>query len=648
MFYYEVAPADKSYKNDSLLTYCSESKLEIGQIVVVKVRTKTINAFVVKPSSKPSFKVKEIDNVYTNITLPVKLVDLFMWFCEYYPGLLGASASLFLPNSIAQKIRLVTDPPKKVVKNIPNLPILTKQQEQIINEIISDDSPVHIIHGDTGSGKTRIYIELCRKILANGKSVLILTPEISLTPQIAEQFYEQFGNNVLITHSSLTIAKRREIWLKSMERNKPNVIIGPRSALFMPLSNIGLIVVDEFHDSAYKQEQSPRYHALRVAAKLNNIHHSKLILGSATPPIEDYFYTLNKGSRIHRLNELPKKLTASKTIKVVLLNQDSERTNYDLLSKTLINELSENLQDNQQSLVFINKRGTTRTIICQNCGWIDECNRCNIPYVYHHDKNILLCHTCGQKTAVKSSCPECGSTDIHFKNPGTKQIAADLEKIFPNAKIGRYDKDNKKNETFSANHQKILSGEIDILVGTQLLTKGHDLPNLSLVGVLNSESGLQFPDYSSAEKNFQLLHQIVGRVGRGHLPGRVIVQTFRNPEKIKYLTEQKTDTWQNFYDSELASRKQYGYPPFVFILKIEMSRAKESTLIKNIEQLASQISTKYPNVQIVGPAPSLISLRNNRYFWQIIIKSKRRSLLTEIVSSLPKDCSYDLDPINLI
>jgi primosomal protein N' (replication factor Y) len=259
-----------------------------------------------------------------------------------------------------------------------------------------------------------------------------------------------------------------------------------------------------------------------------------------------------------------------------------------------------------------------------------------------------LCHTCGSKANIYKNCPECNNHNLIYKNPGTKQIEANLKKIFPLAKIGRYDKDNTKTETFSAMHSDIMSGKVDILVGTQLLSKGHDLPKLTLVGILNADSGLQIPDYSSSEKNFQILQQIIGRVGRGHLPGEVVIQSYGDKNKLSNLIEQNNYTWQKFYEIELKNRKAFNYPPYCFILKVEISRKNEDNLVKNISEFSIKIAKKHPNVEIIGPAPSLISKRNNNHYWQIIIKSKNRSVLKEIISDLPNNCSYDLDPINLI
>jgi primosomal protein N' (replication factor Y) (superfamily II helicase) len=647
VFYYEVAPADRAYKGLSLLTYCSDSSLSLGQIVVVRVRTQTITGFIVREVQKPDFSVKSIDYSYDKLVVPPTQIKFFENLNSYYPGNIGATAALFLPNITKNHKDPVISPYESDVEKHNTLPKLTHQQSQIYDQIIDSKTSTHVVHGDTGTGKTRLYLELAKHMNNKNKSVMILTPEISLTPQLSEQFIDQF-NDVFLIHSKLSVRQKRDMWLAINSSKKPVVIIGARSALFSPVNNLGLIVLDEFHDNAYKQDQTPRYQAVRASAILSKISGSKLVLGSATPPVEDYFYALKAGAKLHRLTEQPNSYSVKRNVKIVKLNDPNERTSYDLISKTLLAMIASNLDKHQQTMVFLNKRGSSRTILCESCGWTMDCDRCNIPYIYHADKHSLICHTCNKKIDAPNNCMSCGSQSIIFKNPGTKAIESSLRKAFPNAKIGRYDKDNTPSETFATNYPSIKSGKIDILVGTQLLSKGHDLPKLSLVAILLAEGGLQFPDFSSKERNFQILHQIIGRVGRGHLDGEVLLQTLNEPETVIEKTEHKINTWTNFYEKELIERRKFRYPPFCFMLKIELSRASESNVIKNTESLATKISKDFPSVEIIGPGPALSDKKNNKWYWQIVVKSSKRSILGEIVRSLPKNCSYDLDPVDLL
>jgi len=647
MNYYEVAPAERAYKGNKLLTYCSVEHLSPGQIIVVKLRTTKIHAIVIKSVKKPDFKVSNIEN-HTNLLITTEQLQLFEWLKEYYPAGIGSIAGLFTPPSFIKNMENVKN--NDVTNTSANLvlPKLTNHQTATIKSILDSKNQTHIIHGDTGTGKTRVYIELAKKIIVQNKSVIILTPEISLTPQLFEQFNGSF-NRVTMVHSGLTVANRRDIWMQINSEPKPQIILGPRSALFYPLSNIGLIVIDEFHDSAYKQDQAPKYNAIRVSAMLAKLNGAKLVLGSATPPIEDYFYATSRGSEVHRISEKPLENGSIKNLYIVDLGQESERTQHPMLSKSLLDLVSKKLEAKEQVMLFLNKRGSSRLVICQSCGWHADCKRCNIPYTYHLDNHRLVCHICNSSESAPNNCPVCNSNEILFKNPGTKAIVESLERLFPKAKIGRYDKDNKVNETFSANQQSISAGDVDILVGTQLLVKGHDLPKLGLVGILLAEGNLQFPDYNSEEKSFQLLHQIAGRVGRGHISGDVVLQTYTPKSKISGYINHGDKDWINFYSHELQQREKYNFPPFCFLLKIEVTRKTEKTAEKFAHQLFEKLEVDFPaKIELLGPTPAFFYKRNNEFRWQIIVKSKSRSTLLEVIKSLPSSCTYDIDPISLL
>lgn len=646
MFYYLIAPAERTYQGKELLTYSSKKKLASGQAVVVKVRTITTSAFVFREVVKPTFSVNPIDAALTNITIPSNLVKLFEWMNQYYPAGVGATASLYIPRSISKQYETIENNNSVEIIKKSKEPTLTGQQTTIVKTIEQSKTQTHIIHGDTGTGKTLVYIELAKKIIQQKKSVIILTPEISLTPQLAEQFRESFSS-LHIVHSGLSSKERRSIWLLIQTCTTPQIVIGPRSALFYPLKSVGMIIVDEFHDSAYKQDQSPRYNAVRVAAMLVKINASKLVLGSATPPIEDYFYALKMGAEVHRLTEKPLDSLANR-IHLVNLSAKNERTNYPLLSKTLLDLIHQKLQAKQQIMIFLNKRGSSRLVVCQNCGWHSVCDRCNIPYTYHHDSHFLICHTCASSLPAPNNCPDCLSENILFKNPGTKAITEYLRAIFPQAIIGRYDKDNSKHETFTAQQGKIQQGKVDILVGTQLLVKGHDLPKLSLVAILLADNALQFPDFSSEERAFQLLHQIAGRVGRGHNKGDIVLQTYSPSSKLNDYVEHKINSWQDFYASQLRERQKYNFPPYCYLMKIEIARATEKTA----ETFARKITTKLlgaaTDLEILGPAPSFMYKRSDKWHWQIIVKSKKRSSLIDLIKELPGGCTYDIDPSSLL
>jgi primosomal protein N' (replication factor Y) len=299
-------------------------------------------------------------------------------------------------------------------------------------------------------------------------------------------------------------------------------------------------------------------------------------------------------------------------------------------------------------MLFLNKRGSARLLVCQQCGWFATCDRCDLPYTYHGDNHTLRCHTCGRQRSAPNSCEDCGSSDIIFKSPGTKAIETAIRSLFPDSRIARFDKDNTKDERFSAQASAVASGEIDILIGTQLLAKGHDLPKLSLVGILMADNELQFPDFSSEERSYQLLHQLAGRVGRGHRDGTVVVQTY-NPKSISIQDVQHDkDSWELFYKNQLVQRKQFFFPPFCFLLKIEVQRAKSENAERICTSIAEKINQDFKSVAIVGPTPSFIARRNGQWSWQLIIKSPNRGQLLAITKILPPKTTFDIDPISLL
>lgn len=646
MYYYEVAPASRTYHGTTPLTYCSSEQLSLGQIVVVKIRSSSAIGFIVSAVEKPDFKTAEIAEA-SSLTLPSEHIELFQWLLEYYPAPLGLIAQQFLPLSkikdyvLAEKSAYTSS--KKAIHELP----LTAEQKKAYAAITTVSKSV-LLHGDTGSGKTRIYIELAKATLKSGKSVLVLVPEIALSPQIVRSFESQISAPIHVTHSGLTPAKRRNVWQAIASTTEPQIVIGPRSALFTPVQNIGLIVIDEFHEPAYKQDQAPYYQAVRLAGKLAQLHSAQYIMGSATPPIGEYYIAEQRKLPIVRMQEkaVIAEHAATQT-HVVNVREPDEKTRYPLLSQTLLQKIREALNRQEQILLFLNKRGSARMILCQSCGWHAVCDRCDLPFTYHGDTHKLQCHTCGNQQSTPVVCPECKSHDIMFKSPGTKAIVEAIMNAFPDAGIARFDMDNRKAERFDARQDEIMRGEIDILIGTQLLAKGHDLPRLSLVGILLAENELQFPDYTSSERSYQLMHQLIGRVGRGHRAGEVVVQTY-DPENVAVQTAIKNYSWEQFYQSQLQERQQFEFPPFYYIMKIEVTRARPQTVASSCDQIIKFLRESSEPIKISDPTPSFIEKRNNTWTWQIIVKAKQRSALTRLSKSIPVKCIVNLDPSNLL
>ena len=645
MYYYEVIPASNNFHGKEPLTYAFDAKLKVGQIVSVPLRNKSCNGLVIGRVDKPDFKTVAIKKAFEKIIIGGAYINLLLWLKQFYPGNLGAATQMFAP-SLLQDINSEYNPRKMAAPELSGLPKLTGEQSEAYHSISKQKHKSYIIHGVTGSGKTRLYIELAKDNIKEGKSVIILTPEISLTAPIARQFEEIFGARVKINHSSLTPKQKRELWQEILLTSEPLVVIGPRSSLFLPLKNPGLIVVDEFHEPAYKQESSPFYHANRVASKLAELASAKVIFGSATPPVSDYYLALKKNVPIIKLKfpAITQKAAVNK-YEIVDLLDSSENSGRPLISKTLIERIKHSLNNEEQAMLFINKRGSARSISCQDCGYKELCQRCDLPMVYHADEHIVRCHTCGAKKAPPKKCPECSSIKIYFSSPGTKAIAEDLRKLFPNANIARFDKDNKKAERLENTYDSVLK-DVDIIVGTQIIAKGHDLPRLSLVAMLLAENGLDFPDFSSEERSYQLMKQLSGRINRGHREGLFVIQTFNKSGRL--LKSATRESWDEFFDSELQQRRKHGFPPFYSALKVESARKSRKSAEQSLEKLMDKLSARFNNIEFLGPSPSFIEKKASNWHWQLVIKARNRSDLAKLASEIPSSFRTDIDPANFL
>lgn len=644
MYYFEVMVGSNSYHGSEALTYSFDEKIVAGTIVSVPLRKSRVSGIVIKITSKPSFQVKPIIAVQTTKPLPASTTKLASWLGTYYPSPSGAVVSQFIPGNLLQNLT-VPPPLKRKTRTTTALPPLSAQQEQALTTINSSDVRAALVHGDTGTGKTRLYAELALQSLMVDKSVIVLTPEIGLTSQLAANL-SHLPAPIVVFHSGLTTAARRNLWLQVLYSNEPLVIVGPRSALFVPLHSIGLIVVDEAHDGAYKQDQSPKYNALRVAAKLAELHNARLIFGTATPLISEYFFLEAKHIPTVRLTENAKGESSPVTTKIVDGNDRSQFSRHPFLSNVLLDEIGSSLAANKQSLVFLNRRGTARIVLCQNADWQALCPNCDLPLTYHSDTHNMRCHTCGYHAPPVLNCPVCGSSDIVFKSIGTKAVAEALTSLFPSATVRRFDTDNKKDERLDLHYQDIRDGNVDIVVGTQMLVKGLDLPNLATVGVVAADSSLYFPDYTAEEQTYQLLTQVVGRVGRGHGGGTVIIQTF-NP--LSHTIENATTkNWPTFYQQQLRARKEHHFPPYFHLLKLSVKRKSRSAAQQSAAKFRDSLVKNVRGIEVVGPTPAFHEKLGDTYTWQLIVRSKKRSVLVEIAENLPANWTHDIDPANLL
>ena len=515
---------------------------------------------------------------------------------------------------------------------------LTEEQQDAFNKIDktinNNENKEFLLYGVTGSGKTEIYLQLIEKIIQKNKTAIVLVPEISLTPQMVERFIARFGQEkIAVLHSKLSIGERYDQWNK-IKNGECKIVIGARSAIFAPIQNLGLIIIDEEHDSSYKSETNPRYNAKELAgymAKKNNI---PLVLGSATPDISTYYKAENNKIEMLKLTKRANESNLPK-VEVIDLREELANGNRSILSRKLYQEIEENLKNKKQTILFLNRRGYSTFVMCRDCGYTVKCKNCNITMTYHIKTNKLKCHYCGHEEKNLTECPECHSKNIKYFGTGTQRLEEDINKIFPEATTIRMDIDTV---TRKNSHEEILNkfknDNIDILIGTQMVVKGHHFPNVTLVGVIAADSSLYIEDYRANERTFQILTQVAGRAGREKLPGRVIIQTY-NPDNFAIECSKKQN-YDEFYETEIELRKQLKYPPFCDIISIGLTDT-DNNKIKNVsERLYNNISRTIKNEKmdfnIYKPLPCPIDKIKNKYRWRIILKGKLNNKIIDIIN----------------
>lgn len=641
MKYYLICPIEVIGGKEELLTYQHEENLEIGEVVKIPFGKKVILGIAMQATQKPLFKTKPIVS-RINVKISEQLLLLAKWMSQYYAVRISQVIPLMLPAGIEKKRRILQTP--KPETNVPTkLPSLTADQQKALKTIIDSSSITTLLHGVTGAGKTLIYQKLALKALKNNRSVVLLVPEIALTPQLAAQF-NSLHKNVVVLHSNLSESKRHQLWQQINESTEPWIIIGPRSALFSPINSIGLIVIDESHEPSYQQENQPKYSALRVARKLAELHNAKLILGSATPLISDYYFAEQTKTPIVELPNTVKKMSLN--VQLVDMRKRELFNKHHIFSRPLLEALESTLKNGKQSMLFYNRRGTARTSLCSNCGWVGECPNCHIPLRLHHDKHQLRCHVCTYHQSIPPSCPICDYPSIDFKGFGSKRIEQEVIKLFPEAKVVRFDSDTPEKEQLHHKYNDLLEGKIDIIIGTQGIAKGLDLPNLDTVGIVQADTELFIPDFSSTERSFQLTTQVIGRVGRVGQAAQVIIQTF-NPEHPAILFAKNQD-YKNFYEYELKERKLAHFTPFTFMLQLITGYASADAAEKTAVKFKEQIKKQHPNVYVRGPEPAFHEHRGKLFYQQLIVTSQKRSDLVAIAKNLPARWQFMLDPINLL
>lgn len=645
MHYYEVAPTAIIRTNQSTLTYSSAASLSIGAIVEISVGKRILVGIVIKKTSKPDYDVKPIERTVEDMALPIQLVRTLIWAADYYHTPLAIVLQTALPRGITKKRRERTSSPLVVTRERTNK-VFTEEQTSALAQLKKIDSGTVLLHGVTGSGKTLLYIEQAKCSIAAGQSVIILVPEIALTSQLVAEFQHHF-ENIILTHSQQTESERHHAWLAALTASSPRVIIGPRSALFLPITHLGLVVIDECHEPSYKQEQSPRYSALRLASTLTQQHNAMLLLGSATPSVSDYYLARSTNRPIITLTSQAQANTVKPTVAIIDMTKRNNFTRHRFLSDTLLHRFQKTLTEGKQILVFHNRRGSATTTLCETCGWQAGCPRCFVPLTLHVDQHQLVCHICALTVRIPTSCPECGEVNIIHKGIGTKLIESELAKQFPSARIARFDADTDNKQTLERRYQELYDGSIDIIIGTQVIAKGLDLPHLRTVGVIQADAGLSLPDYSSPERTFQLLAQVIGRVGRSSHPTNVIVQSYQPHHPA--VQDGITQNYDEFYRRTLAVLRASNFPPFTYLLKLTCTYKTEKTAIKNATDLANKLRAAFDTIEILGPTPAFYERVRDTYRWQIVIKSSRRQTLLDCLGHLPpQHWQFELDPPSLL
>ena len=520
---------------------------------------------------------------------------------------------------------------KNIEKDKPR--ILNDEQKKCYDSIMfsidNDEFSKHLIYGITGSGKTEIYLQLIQAVLEKGKDSIVLVPEISLTPQMVDRFLARFGDTVAVLHSKLSVGERYDEWQKIV-KGEAKIVIGARSAIFAPVKNLGIIIIDEEHDISYKSDSTPRYNAKDLAKYLAEKAESPLVLGSATPDIVTMQQAKEREIALHVLTKRATN-TNLPDVEIVDLRNELASGNRSMLSFKLQNEIENNLKNKKQTILFLNRRGYSTFVMCRECGYVAKCKHCNISLTYHMSENKLKCHYCGFEMPVVKECPECNSKKVKYFGTGTQKLEEEIKKMYPEASTIRMDIDtvSKKNS-----HEEILNKfkneNIDILIGTQMVVKGHHFPNVTLVGVITADGSLNLEDYRAVERTFQTLVQVSGRAGREE-KGKVIIQTY-NPDHYAIIDSQKQD-YDLFYNQEVNLRKMLNYPPFCDIIMVRFSGKNLSEIQKVSDLVYKNISAiKNDNFTIYKPVPSPIDKIKNKYRWRIIIKCKLTSRIIDTIN----------------
>ena len=622
----------------------------------------------------PDETIRQLEELRTSAPAQAKLLEAILRHPEAQPAapLLKEVGSSWQALRALARNKLVLVAKKEILRAPVPEPVLAQDKKPVLTEeqqkahdviamaVRADQFAVFLLKGITGSGKTEVYLRCIDRVLEKGRTVIVLVPEISLTPQTVARFASRFGHRIAVLHSRLSAGERYDEW-RRVKRGDASIVIGARSAVFAPVRNLGAIVVDEEHDGSYKQGDVPRYHARDVAIMRAKMSNAVVVLGSATPSLESY-HNCEMGKFM--LLELTSRVTGQPLPKVSVVDMRQQALDMHarpVISLPLQEKIEERLDKGEQVMIFLNRRGYAPFLMCARCGYVPMCSRCNVALTYHSTTELLQCHYCNSSQKVPTVCPECGKGKLLLMGAGTEKTERDLRYLFPDARIERMDLDTTSRK---GAHESILTrfmkGEIDILVGTQMIAKGHDFPGVTLVGVVSADVAINIPDFRAAERVFQLLTQVAGRAGRGAEPGEVVIQTY-NCEHYS-IQAACTHDYDTFYRQEIALRQEANYPPFTRLVHLlfegeeERDVRRASGIVgRKLQRAASR--EKLSNVEMLGPAPAPLSKLRNRYRWHIAILSPHVKHLRTLVASakqahlaeqLKGSLKIDMDALDLL
>lgn len=637
----------------------------------VNVKEKTVRvAFIARPREEI---VNEIENSRVNKIQHIRVLEMLLdnEYISVADLIRFSSVSASVINTMKKygyidfkEVEVNRDPVKnRIFKRTKALTPTAQQAEAIrtINDSINKKVfGEFLLHGVTGSGKTEVYLQVIKTCIDKGDQAIVLVPEISLTPQMIERFKGRFGDEVAVLHSRLSLGERYDQW-RLIKDGRIKVAVGARSAVFAPFKRLGVIIVDEEHESTYKSEVTPKYHARDVARERCRYNNAVLVLGSATPSVETYYSAKQGQTTLVEMADRANNLILPK-VQIADMRKELEDGNRTVFSRRLAEEIIRNKMDKQQSLLFLNRRGYASFILCRQCGYTARCNSCNVSLTYHSYDDRLICHYCGYTEKSPKTCPKCGSNHIRHFGTGTQKVEEEIKERFKGYSVVRMDMDTT---TGKNSHEDILKtfreNNVDILVGTQMIAKGHDFPNVTLVGVLAADSLLNLEDFRASEKTFQMITQAAGRAGRGESDGRVIVQTY-NTEDFSINCACNHD-YSSFYSQEIKIREKLGYPPFTNIAAVVLSGVNDRMVFskaKEVQNIIKECFDKYSiQAEILGPSRTPITRIKNKFRWRIIIKCGCEGTLIDVIREISDefykkrgkngiDLAADINPLNMI